>query len=212
MSRKELRVGIPALLAVLLGAAVLWIAVSARDDAPRVLRQPQEAVDCAQRMLQAACDGDWEAASEEFYGTPQIAQMPEDPLTQMVWQRYQEFLSFDLPADAQCSISHDGVALDVEIRTLCLEDLTVGLREKFEQQLARRIAEAEDTRDIYDAQGNYLPEVTDDILREVLRERLEQTSQTQWQTVSLSLVYGDGRWWVQPAGQVLDILSGKVGW
>lgn len=212
MIHKILRVGIPALLAALLIAAVLALAVNARDDAPHVLKQPEEAIACANRLLQAVCDGDFEAASEEFYGTPQLAQPPEDPLAQLVWQYYVDSLEYDLPRDVQCNITHNGVTLEAEIQTVELESLTKGLRRRFEKHMEQRIQDAESTRDVYDSKGEYLPEFIDQIIYEVLQERTEKGGTVRTQTLTLSLVYGDGRWWVQPTGQVLDILSGKAGW
>ena len=80
--------------------------------------------------------------------------------------------------------------------------------ERAKSLMDQKIAAAENLTEIYDEQNNFRQELVEQVLQEALQQTLAQDGETVTREVSLKLVNRDGRWWVIPHQNLLQILTG----
>jgi hypothetical protein len=102
------------------------------------------------------------------------------------------------------------VALNAGISALDLDSVTANLRDRARSSMEERIAQAEDTDDIYDENNEYREEFVMAALYDAAREALEQDArQITWE-LTLNLVYENGQWWIMPDQALLRAISGGI--
>ena len=90
-----------------------------------------------------------------------------------------------------------------------LHDLFVVLKRIYVQSLLdQKIAAAESLSDIYDERNEFHEELVEEVLQEALQQALAQDGQRVTRDVTLKLVNREGRWWVVPHQNLLQILTG----
>jgi hypothetical protein len=103
-----------------------------------------------------------------------------------------------------------GISLNVTVRAMDLSSVTANLGDRARVMMEQRIAEAEDTDDIYDENNDFREEFVMDSLYRAAQEALEQDArQTSWE-LTLNLVYENGQWWIMPEQDLLRAISGGV--
>ena len=174
----------------------------------RVLELPQEAVQVSEAFAQALNDGDLESAAGLMYGQPDlgVSGVPENPESALLWEAFCGSIAFDFTGEW-------AVEQDALVRTGSLTNLDVSvilgkLPERVQALLDQRIASAESLTEIYDEQNDFREELVEEILQEALQQALAQDAQTVTRDVTLKLVNREGRWWVVPHQNLLQILSG----
>lgn len=210
MKTRRVLSGLLSVLGLALAIGTIWIVIGAVDAAPAMLMRPESAVDRAQALLDAVCDGDYETASEMLYGTPSLGTRPENssPAVDLIWDAFLDSLEYTLLGD--CYATDSGVAMDVRVRSLDISGVVDGLDSRAQALLNQRIAAAEDSTDIYDENNDFRQELITEVLQEAVRQALTENKTYQEQTISLQLVYEQGQWWVMPETTLLNVLAGSI--
>ena len=210
MKTRRVLSGLLSVLGLVLAIGTIWIVVWAVAAVPVMLMHPKSAVDRAQVLLDAVCDGDYETASEMLYGTPSLGNRPEDssPAVDLIWAAFLDSLEYTLLGD--CYATDSGVAMDVRIRSLDISGVVNGLDSRAQTLMNQRIAAAENATNIYDKNNDFRQELITEVLQEAVRQALAENKTYQEQTISLQLVYEQGQWWVMPETALLNVLAGSI--
>ena len=91
-----------------------------------------------------------------------------------------------------------------------LASLTENLRERAQTLLEQRIAQAEDTSEIYDENNEYREDFVMAALYDAAQEALEQDARTTSWELTLNLIYENGQWWIMPEPGLLVAISGGI--
>lgn len=202
--------GLFGLLGLILTVAAVFLAVSNRSAAPVLLKQPEAARVQVQTMLDALCAGDYETVSGCLYGTPDLGMEGEaaDPVGQLFWEALGDSFTYEILGDFHATDS--GVSLDVTISALDIDSVTANLRQRAQTLLEQRIADAEDTSEIYDENNEYREDFVMDALYDAARDALAEDAQTITWDLTLNLIYENGQWWIMPENRLLQALSGGI--
>jgi hypothetical protein len=214
MKMKKRKIGffsaIYGLVGMFLAAVCVCAALLNINASPILLRQPQAAMDQVTVMLDALCEGDYDAVSSCLYGSPNLGidREAEDPVGRLFWEALAGSFTYELGSEFHATDS--GVSLDIKVEALDISSVTANLRERARALMEAHIAEAEDTDDIYDENNEYREEFVMDSLYRAAQEALEQdATQTSWE-LTLNLVYENGQWWIMPEQALLRAISGGV--
>ena len=202
--------GVYGVLGGFLAVICICLALLNMNAGPILLQQPQSAMDQVQTMLDALCAGDYDTVSSCLYGQPDLGvdREAEDPVGRLFWDALAESFSYEMGGVFHATDS--GVALDVTVHALDLNSVTGNLRERARALMEQRIAEAEDTEDIYDENYDYREEFVMGALYQAAQDALSQDArQTSW-TLTLNLVYENGQWWIMPEQDLLRAISGGI--
>lgn len=209
MRIRRVMFGLLTVLGMALAVGTIWIVIQAVQASPVMLTRPQAAARRAEELMNAVCSGDYETASDMLYGTPNLGARPENssPAVDLLWDAFLDSLEYDFLGD--CYASDTGVAIDVRIRSLDVSGVMEGLDSRAQALLNQRIETAEDSAEIYDEKNDYRQELVTEILQEAVRQALEENKRYLEQTISLSMVFQGGEWWVMPEAGLLNVLSGS---
>lgn len=188
----------------------ICLALINMNASPVLVRQPEAARIQVNTMLDALCEGDYDAVSACLHGNPNLGmdREPEDEVGRMFWEALCESFAYEIPGDFYATDS--GVALDVKISALDLNSVTGNLRQRAQDLLELRIAQAEDTSDIYDENNEYREEFVMDTLHDAARDALEEDAREITWELTLNLLYENGQWWIMPDSGLLKALSGGI--
>lgn len=179
-----------------------------RNAEVRVLELPREAVAVSEDFAKALEGGDLEAAAQLMYGQPDLGVqgIPENPETALLWEAFCGSIQLELSenwAVEKGSLVRSGSITHLDVSTI------VGkFPERAKSLLDQKIASAQSLAEIYDEQNNFREELVEQILREALQQTLAQEGETVTREVTIKLVNRDGRWWVVPHQNLLQILTG----
>ena len=96
-------------LGILLMVATAAVSIASRNAQPRMLESPEAASAQAQRMMDALCAGDYEAAQSCIYGRPDLgAGEPEDAVSKLLWDAFTDSLSYEFTG--LCRVTDTGFA------------------------------------------------------------------------------------------------------
>lgn len=186
----------------------IWICLTKVNTAPVMLRKPTGAKEQAEAFMELVSSGDYSAAGDLMYGSPNLGKGPEEErkAEALIWKAFIDSISYRIPGE--CYASETGVTLDVCFSALDISSVTNPLKKRSEALLNQRVAQAEDVKEIYDENNDYREDFIQDILYDATQEALEQDARIREQTIPLHLVYSYGQWWVLPDSRLLDALSG----
>ena len=179
-----------------------------RNADEKVLELPREAVSCCDAFVQALNTGDLEAAAQLMYGQPDlgVSGAPESPESALLWQAFCSSIAVEL--DEAWEVEQGSFLRTGSISNLDVSTVLGKLPERVQGLLNQKIAEAEDLSEIYDEHNEFREELVEAVLAEALQQALAQDAQTVTRDLTLKLVKRDGRWWVVPHQNLLQILSG----
>lgn len=195
-----------------IGAAVAGICLSFHNmhADPVLLAQPEAARTRVEFVLDAVCEGDYVLASSGIQGTPNLGmdRPASGEVGDLIWNAFLDSITYEL--DGECYATDSGIAQNVVIRTMDISSVTAPLRDSSQALLAQRVAEAEDTSELYDEKGDYREDLVMSVLYEAAQLALEGDVQyLEWE-VRLDLVYDNGQWWVLPETELLSAISGGI--
>lgn len=198
-----------AVLGTLMAAAVVFICLSQRQAAPRMLFRTHGASQCAEQMLTKVCSGDYTGAAAYLYGNPRLGgqQTRTDQVTQQIWDAFINSLHFELVGNTYATVS--GVAQDVRFESLDIPSVTGGLKQLAPEMLVERAENAEDMSEIYTDNHEYRDDFTAVLLHDAAAQAIAAGEERQ-QELTLNLIYDDGRWWVMPDQALLNAISGGI--
>lgn len=205
--RKTFAAGLIA-LGFLMAALTLCTVRYAMAAEPEILEPPAAAAATAQQWLDAVCRGDDVAASALLYGTPSFGSAPVNasPAAAQLWEAYRSSLEYK--SLGECYATASGVAMDATIRVLDTSKLLGNLEEKVQSQLDQKIGSGKDSSQLFEDDGSLKSEEAEAILSDALLLALGRQMPLREQTITLSLIYEQGAWWVLPEGDALSVLSG----
>lgn len=209
-ARKNRRVffaGIMMTLGVVVLVVSLWIITAAISSDPVMLRCPDTAVARAEEAMNAICAGDYEAVSATLYGRPSLGTRPENssPAADLIWDTFRKSITYSFAGD--CYATQTGVAIDVQVKHLDVSATLEGLGNRVESLLAKKIADAEDSAELYDEDNNFRKEIIEEVLQEATLRSLMGNETFQEQTVQLQLVFDQGQWWVLPDAEFVSMFA-----
>lgn len=176
------------------------------DAQPVMLRQPEHAYSHAEQFLQNLDDGDLQAAANCLLGQPSLGidRSAQDAAGQLMWDGFMG--SFSCKILGACYPSESGVSLDVSITCLDLDKTMEPVGERALALLQQKQDHAQTMDEIYDASGNYLESLLEEVIVQAVEEALAQ-SRYMTRDVTLSLVYQEGQWWVLPEAELMEAIS-----
>jgi hypothetical protein len=202
--------GIFGLLGLAITVGCLWLAMSNQDAGPVLKEQPQAARNQVVTMLDALCAGEYETVSACLYGNPGLGMDREaqDEVGRLFWDALADSFQYEIRGDFHATDS--GVAMDIMISAMDIDSVTVNLRQRAQTLLEERIAEAEDTSEIYDESNEFREDFVMGALLDAAQDALAEDAKTVSWEITLNLVYEDGQWWIMPEPALLQAISGGI--
>lgn len=182
----------------------LW----SRNAQVRIQQLPREAVAVSEAFVQALNEGDLEAAAQLMYGQPDlgVGTVPENPETALLWEAFRDSIAVELKEE--WTVEQGNLVRTCSITTMDVSVVVGNLQERVQSALDQRIASAQNLAEIYDEQNNYREELTEQVIQEALQQVMTQDAESMTRDVTIKLVNRDGRWWVVPHQNLLQILTG----
>ena len=199
-----------ALVGICSAAAVIHIGMNYTDQNPRLLSLPTVARSKVVAMMDAVCDGDYNTAGDCMLGKPSLGVDREaaDRVGVLIWDAFQESLGYELVGE--CYTTADGLAQDITITGLDIQSVTAQLRDRSQALLEQRVADAEDTAEIYDEKNEYREDFVMDVLYDAAVQALEEDATDKTVELTIKLSYSDGSWWVIADENLLNAISGGI--
>lgn len=179
-----------------------------RNAPVRIRELPREAVSVSDAFAQSLNAGDLEAAAQLMYGQPDlgVSKSLEDPEAALIWEAFRSSIAAEL--DEAWNVEQGCLVKTMRITSLDVSGVMGKFPERIQPLLDRKIASAENLEEIYDENNEFREVLVEDILREALSQTLSQDAQPVTREVTLKLINRDGRWWVVPHQNLLQILAG----
>ena len=187
------------LLGFLMAVLTLCTVRYAMSAEPEILESPTAAATASQ-FLDAVCRGNDDTASALLYGNA-------SPAAKQLWQAYRGSLEYSFAG--KCYATNSGVAMDITLQSLDIPALLGSLESRVQTLLDQKTNSAKGSDQLFDNDGNLRAEEAEEILSDALLLALGRQMPLKEQTITLSLTYDGGSWWVLPEGDVLSILSGS---
>lgn len=199
-----------ALVGICTAAAAVWLSTQFLDTKPILLTPPDAARSEVVALMDAVCDGDYAAASQSIYGTPNLG-VDRDAGSEvgiLIWDAFSSSMSYELQGD--CYTTAQGLAQDVKITCLDITSVTANLKERSRVLLEECVAEAVDVSEIYDENNEYREELVMDVLYEAVEDALVEDARSMHMEVTVNLIYQDGKWWALADEALLNAISGGI--
>lgn len=199
-----------AILGCILVIVTLLLCFTSLNASPRLLKTPTAAVDTANTMMTAVCQGDYAAASDVMFGKPNLGvdREPRDPVAALIWNAFLDSLQYELVGS--CYATDSGVAQKVRITCLDISSVTSVLGKRSQDLLSQRVREAEDVSEIYDNNNDYREDFVMEVLYDAAEEALKEDAADTTREVTLKLIYDRGQWWIMPEAELLSAISGGI--
>ena len=198
------------LLAVPAAAAALYMGMTADSRPAKLLWSEPGARAAASALVETLSTGDFQKGSDFLYGTTQLI-LPEgegQDASALLWNHYCENLTGGLVGEPY--LSPRGYCQDAVFYVPDLDTLTRRMKELAPELVTRRIVEARELSDVYDADYSFRQDLISEVLVEAARSAIAQEPERKVCQVQLRLVYEKDRWLIQPDQALLDILAGKM--
>lgn len=195
----------------LLGAGVLAagaaLALTCRSCPVALPQVPEEVEAAARTFSQGLEQGDLSALSSLIDGDPELDPALEDPVVALAWEGYVHSLSLEYAGDWYATDT--GICRDVTITALDIPAALAVAGERYPALLTARVNESV-LEDIRNEDGTYDPDFVFGVLGEALGQVLEESPSTIQRELTLTFVFREGSWRIQPSGDLLDIFTGAM--
>ena len=209
--KKNIIVAIPcAFIGIVILVASLLVCLACLNAPAIMVGTPRAAQVCAQNLLDAVSEGNYESASQYIYGQPKLGvdREPAEDTGKMLWDAYIDSFSYELTGG--CYATPNGVALNVAITSLDIDSVGNTLADRMEALLTKRMEAEGEISEIYDENGDFQDALIQEILKEAFQLALEKDAEITTQEVALNLTYQNGHWWIVPDQALLQAISGGV--
>ena len=202
--------GLFAVLGLTAAALGIWLGLNSVDAAPVLLREPEAVPERVEQMLELVSAGDYNGAGKLMQGQPDFGADREaaDEAGRILWDAFVSGFSYRL--EGECYATDSGVAQDVVITRLEPDSVTAGLRDRIRSVLEKRLETAEDVSEVYDENNNFREEVVAEALLEALKEAIREDASYTGVTVTVTLVWRDGSWWIVPEEGLIRAITGGI--
>ena len=202
-----------ALLCLLgIGVAIFTVNIGLRNQnaLPVLVETPVTARQRLEQVLDSVCSGDYDTAGTMIYGDLSfgVGSLPEDPVSLMFWNAFQESLSYTL--EGELYTTREGLAQKVRVTGLDFSSVTATLRERSQHLLEQRVADAEDMSEIYDENNEYREELVMSVLYEAAQAALAEDAEYPEKEIIVNVIYRQGQWWIVADDALLDAVSGGI--
>lgn len=210
MSGRRIFSAILSLLGFLFVAMGTGSVVLGLHSSPMILREPNEAMECAENFLGAINNGSLSSASAYLAGHPDLGEIPSDadPVVSLLWDSYRTRLETQIVSDIYAA--KDGLAIDIELTYPDAESAAKDIGVLAVARIKQRTDEASDMSELYDDNGQYRAELVDEVMQKAALDVLMKDIPTITTDITLHLVKSEGVWVVLPEQPLLDALSGKA--
>jgi len=179
-----------------------------RNAPVRILELPQEAVSVAEDFVKDLNEGNLEAAAQLMYGQPDlgVGTVPASVESAILWDAFCSSIAVEPVGD--WNVEQGCLVRNVSITNLDVSTVLGKIPERVQPLLDQRIAAAENLAEIYDENNDFREELVEEVLHQALQQSLSQDGQSVTRELPLKLINRDGRWWVVPHQNLLQILTG----
>ena len=191
-------------------ALCVHLAFENRNAIPVLVEQPESAREQVEIMMEAVSRNDYAAASEVIQGNPVFGadRAPADAVSGLIWDAFVESVSYELVGDLYATDS--GVAQNIKVTTLDMGSVTANLKERSEELLEQRVADAEDPDEVYDENNEYREDFVMQVLYDAAVEALKADAKMMEHEVTINMIYENGAWLIVPDSSLLNAISGGV--
>ncbi len=198
-----------AVLGILLAVSAAGAVFLLSDAQPILLGASGTAAKTAASLMDALCDGDYDAAEQLLYGQPDLGldRAPAEPVGQLLWDAYRDSLTYTL--DGECYASENGLKQNVKITALDLTAVTAEIGARLPDLLESRSRSMEDSQ-VYDVNREYREAFVNDVLLDTAEAALKDASATREYSLVLTLIHQEGNWRVVADEPLLTVISGGV--
>lgn len=202
------------LLGLCAAALTAWVALSNMNAEPVLLRQSEAAGIRVNKMMNAFCAGDYQAAQSVLHGQTQLGvdRTPEDPVSALVWDTFCQSLSYELVGERYATDS--GLAQDMVITAVDMKAITdyieANTRIRLDEKVNARLESQQGLDEIYDENDEYRDEFVMGVVLETAKEAVATQTATVRTELTLHLVWENDQWWVVPSDQLLGAVSGGI--
>ena len=191
-------------------ALCVHLAFENRNAIPVLVEQPESAREQVEIMMEAVSRNDYAAASEVIQGNPVFGadRAPADAVSGLIWDAFVESVSYELVGDLYATDS--GVAQNIKVITLDMGSVTANLKERSEELLEQRVADAEDPDEVYDENNEYREDFVMQVLYDAAVEALKADAKMMEHEVTINMIYENGAWLIVPDSSLLNAISGGV--
>ena len=175
-----------------------------------VLSVSPEVSGTAAAFLDAVCAGDYTAAGQLLYGTPDLGldQTPADDVGQILWDAFVESTAYTLEGTPYAT--DEGFCQDVSFSSLDLFAAADALGLRAQELLPQYVEQATDLNSVYNEEHQYREDFVHKVLTDAAAAVMEDASLYTRQTIRLTLLFRDGQWWVSADDALLRVISGGI--
>lgn len=176
---------------------------------PPMIQTPVEAAEIrTETLMEAICRGDYAAAGESLYGSPELQWDPDtaSELGALLWEAYSGTMSYEF--SGPCYANGSGIYRDVTVTALDIPALCQRIEERFQVLMEPYLAEAQYDSEAFDENGVLRQDFAAGKLRKAAEQVLLLRNSYASHPVTLEVVYQNGQWWVVPSRALTDIVAG----
>ena len=176
---------------------------------PVILREPEKAKQCAEGFLKAINDGSLAEAADYLPDPSVLGEVPEDadPIAALIWDTYRTQLEAELVSGLYTTA--DGLCMDMELTAPDVDDAVEKIGTLAVERMQERVAAASDMSELYGDDGQYRPELVDNVLQQAALETLMCDLPTVTTGITLHLTQSGEAWKVIPDRALINALSGR---
>ena len=190
--------------------AAAYLGLNNKDADPVLLAPPEEAEQQVVALMDAVCQGDYDAASAYLQGQPSLGvdREPTDEVGALIWEAFCDSMSYELIGT--CYATEDGLAQNVSFSCMDVTSVTAVLRDRSQDMLQKRVEDAEDLSEVYDDDLQYREDVVMEVLRDAAELAIKEDAKTITADLTLNLSYQNEQWWIIADRDLLDAISGGI--
>lgn len=210
MGKKSITTFLFAVLTVLFASAALMIACFCRNNKPALIKMPQTASSQVELLMDAVCEGDYDAVQALLHQQPELGadQEPKTLIGQLFWNAYVQSLDYELAGLPYATDT--GLVQDIKIISMELSTATEHLGERARTLLGEAVEQAEEASQLYDENNEYRESLVMDVLEQAVHQALEEDVRYRYEVIPLQLVYAQDQWQVVADQAFFNAISGGI--
>lgn len=195
-----------------IAAAVMGIRMGLSNQTadPVLLAPPETAQQQVEGLMEAICQGNFDAVSTYLQGQPNLGVDREatDEVGILIWNTFCDSMSYELVGE--CYVTPDGLAQNATLTYMDITSVTAVLKDRSQALLEQRVEEAEDLDEVYDEDLQYREDFVMDVLYDAAAAALEEDAEYITTELTLNLIYQGEKWWIIGDKDLLDAISGGI--
>ena len=191
--------------------AVTAVAYVRFSQTPPMIQTPvEEAEKRTEMLMDAICQGDYSAAGESLYGSPELHwnQDTASDLGAMLWEEYSSTMSYEFAG--QCYATKSGIFRDVTVTVLDIPALRPKIQERFQALMEPHLTDVQYDSEAFDENGALRQDFVAEKLHKAVWQILLLNNSYISHQITLELVFQNGQWWVVPTQSLIDMVTGMT--